>query len=146
MKVTIEMNPWTLPAPPVYLEGRPTAAEREADEAEAAERRRTWEPGPRAFDLLGRLREFVGKEVVIQGWDTIMFWLDDEGPYPVMGKCVDVVTRSGPEGHLRAYVALEDPTERQTPLGSSGLSQLEQDGKAWLFGVHRMYSIKTNDE
>lgn len=145
MRVTIEWNPWKLPSPPVYLEGRPTPAEKEAQEAEAEERRRTWEPGPEAFDLLDRLREFVGEEVVIQGWDSIMLLLDDEGPYPVLGTCLDVVTRTGPEGRQRAYVVLEDPTEHPTPRGGSGLSQLEREGDQWLFGIHKMYSIESRD-
>lgn len=145
MKVTISRNPRVLPAPPVHLEGRPSPLERQEEQAEAEQRRRVWRPGPEAFDLLDRLRDFVGSEVVIQGWDSIMLWLDDEGPYPVIGRCAEVLTRTGPTGHTRAYVALRDPTERPTPHGSSGLAQLVQDGHRGLLGFHKMFSIATRE-
>jgi hypothetical protein len=143
MNLTITTNPWTLPSEPVYLEGRPSREERARDRARAEAERRVWQPGPDAFALLERLRPFIGAEVVIQAWDSIMLFLDDEGPFPIVATCTDVLTRPDPTGHLRAYLALRNPAERRTPRGSSVLSELVEDGDGWLFGVDRLYSIET---
>lgn len=143
--LTVDRNPWVLPSPPVYLEGRPSPEEQAKVETRVEAERRVWQPGPDAFALLERLQAFVGADIVIQAWDSIMLWLDDEGPYPIHATCTDVLTRTGPTGHLRAYVALRNPTERRTPRGSSVLSELVEDGDRWLFGVDRLYSIEVAD-
>lgn len=142
MKLTVGHNPWVLPSPPVYLEGRPSPEEQARVEARVEAERRVWEPGPDAFALLERLRPFIGAGVVIQAWDSIMFLLDDEGPYPIVAMCTDVLTRTGPTGHQRAYIALSDPTERRMPRGSSVLSKLVDDEDRCLFGVDMLYSIE----
>ena len=41
--------------------------------------------------LVEKLKAFVGTRVGIQFWDSIMFMLDDEGPFPLEGDCKDVV-------------------------------------------------------
>ncbi len=143
MKLTVGSNPWTLPGPPVDLEGCPSPEERERDEAEARARREVWEPGPEAFELVEQLKRFVGRRVVIQGWDPIMFLLDDEGPCPVRASCVDVILRKGPTGHLRAYLVLENPSEMKTAIGSSGLAQLAPDGERWLFALDQLYEVES---
>ena len=143
MKISIRSNPWTLPGPPTHLEGRPSRSDLEREESEAAAKREAWEPGPQAFALLDQLRKFVGCEVIIQGWDPIMFLLDDEGPYPLRATCVDVITRNDPDGHLRAYLAIKDPSVVPTSAGYDGLKQLVPAGDSWLFGIDRLYEIET---
>jgi hypothetical protein len=93
--------------------------------------------------MLEQLRPFVGREVVVQAWDSIMFWIDDEGPWPVRARCVDIVTRENAEGLLRAYLVLEKPEFVPTPAGYEQRDLLLPDGDRWLFGVHALSEIET---
>jgi hypothetical protein len=106
----VNSNPWTLPGPPNHFEGKPTPAELECERAAAEAARKTWAPGPEAYALLDSLRAFVGKEVIIQGWDPIMLFLEDEGPSPIRATCEDVITREE-DGHVRAYLVVSNPRE-----------------------------------
>jgi hypothetical protein len=140
-KLTIDINPWALPSPPLHFEGRPSQEERAREEAEAAAQRASWTPGPRALALLDELQAFVGQRVVIQGWDPIMYWMEDEGPHPIIATCTGTLTRVD-GGHLRAYLVLQDPVERPTPRGTSGLAQLVEGAGHWLFGLDKLLSVE----
>lgn len=71
-----------------------------------------------------------------------MYLLEDEGPHPIIARCIGILTRVE-AGHLRAYLKLEDPIERRTPRGTSGLSQLLEGPGFWLLGLDTLYSIET---
>ena len=130
----------------MYVEGRPSPSERARQEAETRAARASWKPGAEAFAMLESLRCLVGREVLIQAWDAFMFYIADEGPYPVRGRCLEVVTREDSEGHLRAYLVLENPEFVPTPNGSKAVDLLLRDGDRWLFGLHDIYELEAPDD
>lgn len=91
--------------------------------------------------MLDRLRVAIGHDVVVQGWDPIMFVLDDEGPYPMRARCVDIVVRDDHDGHPQAYLVLEAIEVVTTPSGYDGRGALIADGNRFLFGVHDLYEL-----
>lgn len=141
MKITISSNPWCLPAPPLYLEGAPTPEERARQEVAAREARATWTPRPEAYALLERLRGAIGRNVVVQAWDPIMSWSDEEAPYPLRGRCVDVITRDDEEKLVRAYMVLEHVDVIKTPEGYDGRRYHLLEGDRLLFAVAEMYEV-----
>lgn len=120
--VVITSQPWRVPAGPVYLEGRPTEEQRLATEAEVREQRACWKPGKEAYELLDRLRAFVGHRVRIQFWDTIMHYLDDEAPFPLEADCLDVVeleVELDDGVYPQAYLVVANEVEIHVPGGFS---------------------------
>ena len=114
INIKISSNPWRLPGPPTYFEGAPSPAEAQREREEAAAARAVWQPGPKAHALLAELRSVVGQIVVVQGWDPIMWYMDDEGPAPIRARLRDVITRND-DGHERAFLVLDGsrPDESQ---------------------------------
>ncbi len=132
VRICIKTNPWCLPSAPMYIEGSPTAeqAEREAEQARAA--RAAWKPSPDAWALLERLRAAIGCQVVVHAWDPIMFWIAEEGPYPMRGRCVDVVVRLRDDLE-RAYLVLDDIEAIRTPHGFDGRRRFVSREEAGVF-------------
>lgn len=141
MEITVDSNPWTLPGPPVYVEGIPSAEMIKRDEAEANAKRIEWKPGPDAFSLLDQLRTFVSCDVLIQGWSPIMLWMEEDGPFPIQAKCVDVITRNTDEGFVQAFLVLKDPHSVSNRDGYDALNQLIPEKDEWLFGIGNLYKI-----
>jgi hypothetical protein len=146
MKIRIESNPWALPGPPIYIEGSPTPEKAARDQAEADEKMRDWAPDGRAFSLLAELQGLAGRTVLVQGWDPIMFLLEEEGPCPIRAKCMGTKTARNPDGLLQAYLVIKDPASVSSPDGYDDLGSLVPEGKAWLFDIGRLYEISSLDE
>jgi hypothetical protein len=144
MKLTFNTNHWRFPSTPTYLEGGPSPEQREREEAAARTALALWKPGPEAFEMLDRLRLAVGHTVVVQGWDPIMFMMDDEGPYPVQARCVDIVVRDDAEGRPRAYLVLENASTVATPNGYEAADLLIRSEDQCLFGLHFIYEVEVN--
>lgn len=122
--VRITSQPWLVPTGPVYLEGRPTEEERRANEEEVREQRASWKPGEEAYELLDRLRAFVGHRVTIQFWDPIMHYdFLDEAPFPLEADCLDVVELMDGE-FPQAYLVIGNEREIPTEGGFSSRKRL----------------------
>jgi hypothetical protein len=120
--------PWQVPSErnafDGWLEGRPSEAERKEILERARWKRAHWQPGSKAWQRLFELHAFVGKHVRIQFWDSIMYMLDDEGPHPIKGDCVGIVTLLD-DGHLQPFLLLEHTAEIKTG-GMSGECYLQK--------------------
>lgn len=73
--------------------------------------------------LVEKLKAFVGARVGIQFWSSIMYMLDDEGPFPLEGDCKDVVLLQDGE-FLQAYLIVENTREVPTSNGYSPMGYL----------------------
>jgi hypothetical protein len=127
-KLTFNRRPWWVPSEgrafEGWLEGRPTAAQREDAVARARQQRANWKPNAQAWDQLIQLQTLVGRRVRIQFWDplTMHTLAEDEWPHAVEGNCEGVATLID-DGYLQAFLVLRDPVEAKTG-GSSGLAYL----------------------
>ncbi len=141
MKITIASNPWRLPSGSVYLEGAPTPGEVEAERQQVQAARDAWKPSSEARALRERLRAAIGRKVVVQQWDAIMLWCEDEGPYPMHARCMDVITQDQ-GGHEQAYLVLEEVSEVKTRAGCSGLAAcIRQDDGRLLVSVSDILEV-----
>jgi hypothetical protein len=151
MSTTIKVpsDAWSLPSPPCYMEGAPSAEDAERELREAAAARAVWKPSRKARALVRRLRaKAVSRVIVVQVIDAIMFWIPEEGPYPMRAVCCDVVIRRDSEGHERAYLLLERVEVIKTPEGYDGrANHLESvDGGRFLLSLDRFRELSVEDE
>lgn len=127
LKLTFDRRAWRVPsedrALERWLEGRLTEAQRDAAVARAKHERTTWTPDADAWDQMLQLQQFVGQQVRVHFWDTVMYLLDDDDwPRPVEARCEGIITLID-DGHLQPFLLLADPAEVNTG-GSSGLGYL----------------------
>lgn len=112
--VTISHNYWRIPSVERafvgWLEGKPTEEERKQVIAEAIAARAAWKPTEEAMALVQKLKAFVGCRVKIQLWDTCMWLMDEEGPFPFAADCIDVKVLQEAE-FPQAYLLLENVKE-----------------------------------
>ena len=150
-KLTISSNYWKIPseedALDGWLEGRPTKRQKEAAIAQAREERAAWKPSQAALELVEQLKAFVGFRIRIQFWDSIMFMLDDEGPFPLEGDCTGVVVVPR-DGFPQAYLVIDNVLQIPTPNGFSALSKLEKPeaGSGSLAPVALVCSVSVVDQ
>lgn len=126
--VRITYQPWVIPTVrrvlEGYLEGMPTASRLREIEEDVRAKRAGWKPGKEAYELLDRLRAFVGHRVRIQFWDPIMHHDSlDEAPFPLEADCLDVVELDDGE-FPQAYVVVANQGEIVTPGGFSSHKRL----------------------
>lgn len=144
-QITISHNHWRIPDPRTafsgWLEGQPTAAQRQQIINETESARKAWKPSADAFTLVEDLRTFVGGRTVIQMWDPIMVLLN-EGPHPFAASCKRVVIQEV-GGFLQAFVEVCEVKEIETPDGYSPMGFLRpQEGSDCLLApVSDLYSI-----
>jgi hypothetical protein len=126
-KITVTKQHWLVPsverALDGWIEGRPTEAEKNQLREKALKERATWKPSDEGMRLVEKLKEFIGRQVGVQFWDPIMNMLEDEGPFPFEGRCIDVVLLLDGE-FQQAYLVLEDVQECPTPNGYTPLGKL----------------------
>lgn len=145
-RITISTNHWKIPGPEHaldgWLEGRPTKAQIEAASDRANKERAVWKPNDEALLLVEQLKTFIGFRVEIQFWDSIMFMLEDEAPFPLEGDCMDVVILHR-DGFPQAYLVINIVREIPTPDGYSPLGQIEatESGEGRLAPVSKVYEV-----
>jgi hypothetical protein len=116
------------------IEGAPSKEERDSMVAEALAARAVWTPSEMALALVEKLREAIGHDVLVEPWDPIMMMLPAEGPYPILGRLLDVVIGRNRDGFEEAFLRLENPKEIVYPAGSRSahLYLLADKGGAYL--------------
>lgn len=145
-RMTITTNHWKIPDPEHaldgWLEGRPTKAHIEEARERAEKERAVWTPNNEALLLVEQLKTFIGFRVRIQFWDSIMFMLDDEGPFPLEGECMDVVILHR-DGFPLAYLVMKNLREIRTSHGFWALGQIEEaeSGEGRLAPVSKIYEV-----
>ena len=150
-KLGIGTNPWEIPSEEHafdgWVEGSPTKRQKEAALAQARKDRAAWKPSKEALNLVEQLKAFVGFRVRIQFWDSIMFMLDDEGPFPLEGDCTGVVVVPR-DGFPQAYLVIDNVREIATPNGFSAFSNLEkpESGNGSLAPVALVCSVSVVDQ
>lgn len=105
--------------------------------------RSKWLPTASALALVDELKSLIGETVDIQFWNPIMYWLEDEGPYPLRGVMLDVaILDEG--GFPQAYVVLDSPCEIPTPNGfpSIRLLQCRENIPSPLAPVAEIYEVR----
>ena len=144
-KLIISTNHWKVPSEETALdgvvEGRPTEQQVAEARAQARQERAVWKPNQEALDLVEKLKTFIGFRVSVQFWDSIMFMLDDEGPYPLEGDCMGVVVEPR-DGFPQAYLVMSNVLEIPTSHGFSSLPYLESpDNNGGLAPVAHISSV-----
>lgn len=134
MEYTLRQNPWSEPEAIISLEGgrddaRDRARPREPADPEAVKAARS--------AVVEHVEAFVGRQVTLQAWDPIMVVLDEEGPFPIAARVVELV-ETGAIPALR----LDNARSRKTPDGYDLLPELERAGESILFPVDRLYWIE----
>lgn len=140
---------WRVPSVERATEGRferaPTRNHLRRIKAEAHQAAASWVPGEAALALLARVRsEAVGRAVVIQVWDPIMFMLEDEGPFPMRATCRGALTEITAGGHQQAFLDLADLTVIASGDGYDGRAKYlrgpEADG-SYLLSLAHLYEV-----
>ena len=145
-KVTLKTQEWCVPsverAFDGWIEGTPSKVERRRVVQETLKARAAWKPSHEGMLLVEKLKAFVGTRVRIQFWDSIMFMLDDEGPFPLDGDCKDVVLLQDGE-FLQAYLVVENTRELPTSNGYSPMGYLttRSDVAGLLAPLSDLYEI-----
>jgi hypothetical protein len=144
--VTITTNFWRIPsvgrAFENILEGCPSEKERQQIIDDAIAARAAWSPSVEALALVEQLKAFVGQRVRIQMWDSIMFILENEGPYPFECDLMGVILLQDGE-HLQAYLEVTNVVEQPTPDGYSPLGFLvdRSESKNQLVPLSELYEV-----
>lgn len=127
--LTVSQNHWRVPsverAFDGWLEGSPSEAEKLLVIAKAEADRAAWTPSTEAMALVERLKNFIGSRVQIQFWDSIMFCLEEEGPFPLFAICRGVILLRDGE-FQQAYLELSDAVEQPNSEGYSPMSYLQR--------------------
>ena len=127
--VTISTNYWRVPSVETafsgVLEGCPTENQRQKMIEEAKASRASWKPSTEAMALVEQLKLFVGFRVEIQFWDSIMFMLEEEGPFPAEVDCVGVTIMTDGE-FPQAYLQVHDVKEIPNADGYSPASYFQE--------------------
>lgn len=150
-RITISTNHWKIPdaehALDGWLEGRPANAQIEEANDRANRERAVWQPNDEALLLVEQLKTFIGFRVRIQFWDSIMFMLEDEGPFPLEADCTDVAILHR-DGLPQAYLVINNVREIPMPDGYSPLGQIEatERGEGQLASVSKIYEISAAEQ
>ena len=119
-------NPWRMPSEERAFEGmiagRPTKTQRADRLRQVRAAREAWKPSADAMALVDRMRTMVGKRICMQIWDPIMELLEDEGPFPIAGICMEVTVREE-GGFPQAFISLSETSERITLHGYAALAR-----------------------
>ncbi|MDP9226597.1 MAG: hypothetical protein M3P18_22705 [Actinomycetota bacterium] len=115
-KLTFTRRAWWVPSEgrafEGWLEGRPTAAQRDDAVARVRRQRAAWKPDAQAWEQLIQLQVFVGRRVKIQFWCGSMWLLaEEEWPVAIEAHCEGVVTLID-QGHLQGFLLLPDLNPR----------------------------------
>ena len=111
--IVINYNHWRVPSVEGALSGileGPSEARRQEIVTEAITARAAWKPSAEGMQLVEQLKAFVGSRVQIQFWDSIMFWLEEEGPFPAEADCVGVALLQDGD-FLQAYLLVRNVKE-----------------------------------
>ena len=144
--VVVRHNYWRVPSPQRafdgWLEGAPTESEKLHVIALAEADRASWKPSPEGMELVETLKNFIGKTVTIQFWDSCMYLLEQEGPYPLNATVKGVILLHDDE-FLQAYLELSDAVEQPNSDGYSPMSYLQKrDGSVFhLASFANLYSV-----
>ena len=146
--VTIKNNFWRIPsverAFETVLEGCPTGEQRQKIIEETVTARAAWKPSSAGMLLVEKLKAFVGLRISIQMWDSIMFALENEGPFPFDCDLMGVILlRDG--DHLQAYLQVANVVEKPTSDGYSPLGFLvyHSESKFQLVPLAELYEVRT---
>ncbi len=107
---------WKLPVPENAFSGRLEGPPPKKDEVEwenfkisvAREFWRDSGPEPGAWSQFHATTFLIGKKLLIQLWDPIMWLCDDEGPDAFEGYCAGVNLAHNEEGYLECYMHLKE--------------------------------------
>jgi hypothetical protein len=148
MRYTLKRSHWRVPteahAFDGWLEGVPTPDQRAERLAQVALQRQTWVPSEEAWNQLRDLERFIGREVCIEFWDSIKFFHEDEGPYPILADCKGIVLLRD-EGFLQPYMIVDQIKELPNSLGYPPTSFLDS-GKITgltLGSIAELYEVTT---
>jgi hypothetical protein len=129
--VIVRHNYWRVPSPERafdgWLEGCPSAEELLQVIAKAEADRAAWKPRPEGMELVETLKAFVGYRVQIQFWDSCMYLLEQEGPYPLNAMIEGVILLTD-DGFVQAYLELSDAVEQPNLDGYSPMGFLQKRG------------------
>lgn len=145
--ITISHNHWRVPnverAFSGILEGCPTPQERQNILEETKAARVAWKPTPEGWTLVEQLRGFAGCNIRIQFWDSCMWMLEEEGPYPALAHCHGVTLLTDCDGFLQAYVMVSGVKEFPNEDGYSpeGYFQQRADCEFLLAPFADLYEI-----
>ena len=145
--IEITTNFWRVPSErrafDGILEGNPSQEERQQIIAEAKAARAAWKPSPEGWAMVEQLRAFSGFKVRIQFWDSIMWMLEEEGPYPAEAYCHGVTLLTDCDGFLQAYLMVEGVKELPNEDGYSpeGYFQQRADCEFFLAPVANIYTV-----
>lgn len=144
--IIVSTNFWRVPsvenAFSGWLEGAPTETERLQVIAKAEADRAAWAPSAEAMELVEQLKQFIGKKVTIQFWDSCMYLLEEEGPNPLVATLEGVVLL--PDGeHLQAHMEVSSPIAVPTPDGYDPLVFLlkRSESQYQLAPLSELYSV-----
>lgn len=125
-RIILRGNPWRIPSEARAFEGmiagRPTKTQRADRLRQVRAAREAWKPSADAMALVDRMRTMVGKRICMQIWDPIMELLEDEGPFPIAGICMEVTVRED-GGFHQAFINLSEASERITSHGYAALAR-----------------------
>lgn len=144
--VTVSTNYWRVPSPERafdgWLEGSPSEEEKLQVIAQAEADRAAWSPNADAMALVEQLKGFVGHKVSIQFWDSCMYLLEQEGPYPLTATISGVILLTD-DGFVQAYLELSEAVEQPNADGYSPMSYLQKrDGSVFdLASFANLYRV-----
>jgi hypothetical protein len=145
--VTVKQNYWRVPsvenAFSGWLEGSPTETERLQVIAKTIAKRKAWVPNSKALALVETLKTFIGYRVQIEFWDSCMWMLPEEGPFPLNATVKGVVVLKDGD-HLQAFLELSDAAEQPNVDGYSPMAYLKKraESKFLLAPLADLYSIR----
>ncbi len=89
---------WIIPSGDgvIYYEGKPTEEVRALNIARTNELRKNWQPNSTAWNIFRQLKALTGKQVVIQLWNSLMEFGDDEGTLPFSCEVIRVFAKTIP--------------------------------------------------
>ncbi len=142
--IEITVNQWRVPSIETafdnWLEGVPTPSQRASILADVAVKRAAWKPSVEGMQQLEQLQEFIGGRVRIQLWDSCMFLLPDEGPFPIKGKLVGVVMKDV-DGYPQPFLQLLAMTVQANDSGYAPDGYITHEDGLSLVPVADLYTL-----
>jgi len=146
-KIIFDQPYWCIPSVESafngFFEGAPTDEDKSNIIKMVLQDREKWRPSQDAWMQFEEVKRAIGQEVEIQMWDSIMFMLEKEGPYPILAKCTGITLEDNEDGKQQAYLKIENVRNKTTPMGFDGRSRLKDvyhDG-IFLMPLAEIYSI-----
>ena len=143
-EVIISHNYWRVPsverAFSGILEGNPSEEERQQIIEEATTARKAWKPSPQAFELVEKLKAYIGEKVRLQFWCTEMWWNEIEGAFPCEVNCMDVVVQTDGE-FPQAFLVVSDVVEFPNDFGHHTTGYFLTRAGCVLAPVADLYSV-----